>query len=230
MKNKPFDWIDSGSRALQTLVNCSIEQTAQALLASKAFDTVAETIFKALPISPEPKEQKELIERILQLLSRVVKNGTGQEKMLQSKDIMLRLHVYYSIQSTNKSALITLHTLTTQRDDFKEVLCETHGFTLASFDSFVNKGIANFKKAKETEAWDDYVNICASLTAFVGRVSERAEDFKELIVPLIQVCADRTDRVRKNSAVLLAKLAMNENNKAVMQANHGTEILTSLQN
>ena len=52
VKNKPFDWIDSGSRALQTLVNCSIEPTAQALLASKAFDPVAETIFKALPISP----------------------------------------------------------------------------------------------------------------------------------------------------------------------------------
>ena len=26
--NKPFDWVDSGSRALQTLANCSIEPAA----------------------------------------------------------------------------------------------------------------------------------------------------------------------------------------------------------
>ena len=54
---------------------------------------------------------------------------------------------------------------------------ETHGFTLANFDGFVRTGIANFKKAIETEAWDDYVNICASLTGFVGKLEERSEDF-----------------------------------------------------
>ena len=48
-------------------------------------------------------------------------------------------------------------------------------------------------------------------------------------MPLIKVCSDKTDRIRKNSAVLLAKLALNENNKRVMQANHGTEVLYSLQ-
>jgi len=42
------------------------------------------------------------------------------------------------------------------------------------------------------------------------------------------VCSDKIDQVRKKSAVLLAKLAMNEENKLVMQANHGTEILVSL--
>ena len=96
------------------------------------------------------------------------------------------------------------------------MLLETHNFSLASFDSFVTTSIANYKKARETEAWDDYVNICASITGFVGKVFERAEDFKDLIVPLIQVCSNKTDKVRKNSAVLLAKLAMNENNKAIM--------------
>ena len=48
-------------------------------------------------------------------------------------------------------------------------------------------------------------------------------------MPLIKVCSDKVDRVRKNSAVLMAKLAMNENNKKVMTANHGTEVLMSLQ-
>ena len=146
-----------------------------------------------------------------------------------SKDIVFKLHVYYAIQTTNKPALITLHTLASQRADFKEVLMERHGFSLSSFDSFVNKGIANFKRAKETESWDEYVNHCASLTAFVGKFEERAEDFKCLIVPLIDVMSNKTDKVRKNSAVLLAKLCVNENNKIIMQVNHGTEVLTSLQ-
>ena len=56
VKNKPFDWADSGARALQTIVNCSLEPAAQALLSTKAFDTVIETIFKTLPVAPEPKE------------------------------------------------------------------------------------------------------------------------------------------------------------------------------
>ena len=50
VKNKPFDWVESGSRALQTLVNCYIEASAQTLLASKAFDAMIENILKSLPI------------------------------------------------------------------------------------------------------------------------------------------------------------------------------------
>ena len=157
-----------------------------------------------------------MIDRILQLLSRLVKNAAGQEKIIQSKDILLKLHVYYSIERTNKSALITLHTLATQREDFKEVLMETHGFTLQSFRGFINTAITNFNRARETESWDEYVNVCASITGFVGKMIETAEDFKDLIVPLIRICADKTDKVRKNSAVLLAKLVQNENNKKIM--------------
>ena len=93
----------------------------------------------------------------------------------------------------------------------------------------VSTGKANFKKLIQEEKWDDYLNCSASLTGFVGAFPERAIEFQDLIVPLIKVCSDKTDRIRKNSAVLLAKLAMNEDNKKVMQANHGTEVLCSLQ-
>jgi len=40
--------------------------------------------------------------------------------------------------------------------------------------------------------------------------------------------SDKIDLVRKNSAVLLAKLTMNEENKKWMQENHGTEVLISI--
>ena len=56
VKNKPFDWIDSGARALQTIVNCSIEPSVQAFLAEKPFETIVESVFKTLPIQPETNE------------------------------------------------------------------------------------------------------------------------------------------------------------------------------
>ena len=73
-----------------------------------------------------------------------------------------------------------------------------------------------------------FTNACASITAFVGAFPERMPDYKTLIVPLIKVIGDKTDQVRKNAAVLLAKLAINEENAAIMRANHGTEVLLSL--
>jgi hypothetical protein len=51
-----------------------------------------------------------------------------------------------------------------------------------------------------------------------------------LIVPLIKVVGGKTDMVRKNAAVLLARLAIDEENAKVMRANHGTEVLVSLKN
>jgi len=48
-------------------------------------------------------------------------------------------------------------------------------------------------------------------------------------VPIIKVCSDKTEQVRKKSAVLLAKLSKDENNKKIITANHGIEVLVSLQ-
>ena len=124
-----------------------------------------------------------------------------------SKALLLKLLVYYTRDETHKSALITLHTLMVRVDDFKEIMYETHGFERKNLDSFIKKGMESYKAAREGQNWDDYCNVCSSLSAFVTIFDERSEDFQDLIVPLIRVCADKTDKVRKNSAVLLAKLA-----------------------
>ena len=147
---KPFDWIDSASRALQTLANCSIEPAGQNLMASKQFDKLFENVFKTLPVRPVDKSEKECIERILQLVGRLAKAEEGQRKILGSKDLMLRLIVYYTFEDTNKSALITLYTLMSTQPDFKTVCFDTHGFTLASFELFVKSSKENFKRSMET--------------------------------------------------------------------------------
>jgi len=47
-------------------------------------------------------------------------------------------------------------------------------------------------------------------------------------VPLIKIISEKTEIVRKNAAVLLAKLANDEENAKIMRENHGTEVLVSL--
>jgi hypothetical protein len=57
---------------------------------------------------------------------------------------------------------------------------------------------------------------------------ERLPEYSMLIVPLIKIISEKTDTVRKNAAVLLARLSNDENNAKIMRANHGTEVLVSL--
>ena len=151
VQTKPFDWVDSCARALQTLVNCTLVTQATTLIASRNFDKIAENIFKTLPVRPEKQDEKDLIERVLQLLGRMIRAPEGILKMMQSKDIILKLLVYYTHEDTNKSALIALHAMCGKGEIFKQLVLETHGYSLSNFDSFVTTGIANFKKVRQNE-------------------------------------------------------------------------------
>lgn len=62
---KGFDWVDAASRALHSIINCSIEPTAKNVLANKPFEKVVEGIFKSLKVKPEKEDEKELLERTL---------------------------------------------------------------------------------------------------------------------------------------------------------------------
>lgn len=72
------------------------------------------------------------------------------------------------------------------------------------------------------------VNCIASVSAFVEVFPERLGDFREMIIPLIEIARNKIDLVRKNAAVCLAKLNKEEENSKVMRENHGHEILVSL--
>lgn len=57
---------------------------------------------------------------------------------------------------------------------------------------------------------------------------ERVQEFKEFIIDLIYVIKEKTELVRKNAAILLAKLANNEDLNSFIRANHGFDVLMSL--
>lgn len=64
---------------------------------------------------------------------------------------------------------------------------------------------------------DNFINCCSSISAFADVIPERANEFADLIVPLIGIVKEKTDLVRKNAAVCLAKLSKNEDNAVVMR-------------
>jgi len=84
------------------------------------------------------------------------------------------------------------------------------------------------KTGAETNDWSEFLAACSGATALVDSFPERPRDFQVLIVDLIQVVKDKTENVRKVAAVLLAKLAKDEENSKHMRAHHGHEVLMSL--
>jgi len=137
--------------------------------------------------------------------------------------------LYYDSEDAElaKQSLLTLHCCF-RKANFREICLNIHKFSASAFDSFVRQSIDKYTKTSEAELWDLFVNVCASITAFVTAFPERLIEYQSLIIPLIKVISNKTQLVRKNAAVLLAKLANDEKNAEIMRANHGTEVLVSL--
>lgn len=231
VNKKPFDWLESANKELQVLVNCSLEQNAQMTLSKTNVIDVIDEVFKAVVVMPEEEEQKEALSRILNLIGKLMKTADGSIKIINSIEIISRVLLYYMTDESDffKNALLTMHACC-RHPEFRDICFKQHKFTMKSFDPFVAQANKKFKEIFEKQAWDEYTNICASITAFCGCFPERKGDFKEVIPPIIKVMGDKLDSVRKNSAILLAKLVEDhEDNKKIMRDNHGTEILMSVQ-
>ena len=75
---------------------------------------------------------------------------------------------------------------------------------------FVSEVQDLFKSSIQTEGkedWQMFVNACASSVAFVTAFEDRLSEFKPIIIDLIRIIKDKTEVIRKNAAILLAKLA-----------------------
>ena len=107
-----------------------------------------------------------------------------------------------------------------------------HKFTSATFDVYVKEALLLFNKglteANESQDWTLYVNVCSSIVSFINVFEERLKDFNCIIPDLITVIKEKTELARKNSAILLAKLAKEEENNKMMREHHGHEVLVSL--
>ena len=64
--------------------------------------------------------------------------------------------------------------------------------------------------------------------AFITGFPDRNPEFRDIIVELILIVKEKTELIRKNGAILLAKLAADEENNKLIRANHGFDVLMSL--
>jgi len=95
-------------------------------------------MYAELIITPKEAEQKEALSRILNLLSKLMKTVDGSQAIVNSKEIISRVLLYFILDDPeySKNALITLHTCC-KLPQFREVCFEKHKFTMKSFDPYV---------------------------------------------------------------------------------------------
>jgi hypothetical protein len=225
----PFDWVDSVIKETAVVINCCLEQVALKFLAERGVVDVCESAIKLCKWS-DPTH-KSLLSRIMNIVAKVAKVESACIEIMNSKTLVVTCLMYYANQEHEdlaKQCLLTFHQLCRREKEFRDICMETHKYPAVTFDPFVKRSITLYESIVSQELWDQYVNVCASITAFVTAFPERLPEYRSLIVPLIKIISSKTEMVRKNAAVLLAKLANDEENGKIMRANHGTEVLISL--
>ena len=235
LKEQPFDWKDMIFKAMACFVNLSIEAPAQALFLKEKLLDDMETLLTTLKTS-DPEDRR-IIDRIFNFLSKMLRNSEATEKVLTQKHTLFKTLLFFHRQfkdgDLQLNALRTLHPLT-KLPDFKDVCINDHKFTLKTFDTYVTEINQLFKdsldeaKNEGKKDWNLFVNACASAASFLGAFPERAPDFKPMVLDLIFVVKEKTGPVRSNAAVLLAKLAADEDLNKFIRANHGFDVLISL--
>mmetsp|Transcript_12716 Transcript_12716/g.21423 ORF Transcript_12716/g.21423 Transcript_12716/m.21423 type:complete len:189 (-) Transcript_12716:45-611(-) len=177
--------------------------------------------------------QKQIIERTLNLMSKVMRHPPAPSLVAKQKNTVFKAVLYMNKEfgaEIQMNALRTFHPLC-KVEGFRDICLSEHKFTTGVFDQYVKQIVLMFQESlsqKGAEQWSDFVNICGSITAFVSSFPERQPEFKSVILSLIIVVKEKTEVIRKNAAILLAKLAQNEDNEKFIRANHGFDVLVSL--
>ena len=125
------------------------------------------------------------------------------------------------------NALRTLHPIMRSPGFGKKAVGEL-GLTNATFNNLATDLVDLFNELLKAEDWAPFVNICAVTTAFIDAFPDRCPEFKSIIKDLVYVVKEKTEVVRKNAAVLVAKLSSHEGCKEEIRAHHGMEVLYSL--
>ena len=219
------------SKQLAVFINVSVETPAQQKLLDLGVLTDLEELVKTCKTSDAL--QKEVLERVFNLMSKMLRHPGVAPILAKQKHTVFKAVLYFNKEFTGDlqmNALRTLHPLC-KSPGFRDICFNEHKFTASTFDGYVKEAKRLFQTSialKGQEDWTLYVNASSSMVAFVDAFPERLGEFSEIIKDLILVVKEKTEAVRKNSAVLLAKLAKDENNEKIMRANHGFDILLSL--
>jgi len=220
---KNFDWIGSSERILAVLINCSLATSAQEYLGKAGvFELIEKFSVKAF----YSEEYKDLIVRLMYLLSRLVSQPEVILKIVSSKTMMIRLFLYFNRQFPDLTphVLKILYAVFKLKDKLADLIKEHE----ININNFVKESREMTQEYMDTWNREKFINLAGLVSAFLDCFPNTASEYTSLIQDLTAIIKDKVDLERKNAAVLVAKLAKDETCKEAMRQNHTMQILMSL--
>lgn len=233
LKEAKFDYQDMMTRQLAIFVNVSVEPEGINYLVKAQITDSLEELIKTCKSST--KLEREILERSFNVLSKLMKDESVVNKFLQQRNTIFKGLLYYNKEFSGDLQMNALRTLAPamKHPDFRKVCFEEHKFTMAIFDTFRKEGIYLFEESLKPEGkenWANFANATTSLVVYGNLFPELLKELKPVVLILIKIVKDKTDAIRKTAAVLLAKIATDQEMNEYIRANHGFEVLMSLQN
>ena len=160
------------------------------------------------------------------VLSRLTNQAPTVFKIVSSKVMMVRIFLYFNRQFPElyPQVLKILFTLFKLKDKLKDFVDQYE----ININGFVKEAKGILEQSIQEWDRDSFINVSGLISASLESFPGTSSKYGDLIPDLTSIVKDKIDLERKNSAVLLAKLARDEENKKLMNKHHTMEVLMSL--
>lgn len=140
--------------------------------------------------------------------------------------------LYFNIEFGEEMMLNSLRALhpIIKLPNFRVKCFEDHKFTSAIFDNFVKQAVGLFERSFKEKNFSNVTLACSLIGVFLDHFVDKADGFKPIVIDVIHIVKEKADASRQSAAVVLAKLAKDEEMNKYIRANHGFEVLVSLRN
>ena len=103
------------------------------------------------------------------------------------------------------------------------------GKLIKNCSDMLKKDCGNDAKGVNDKNYQRVVNTLSLLIGIIGKYPDNAKEIKSFIPEIITICKEKTELLRKNAAVLLAKFARSSpQNEQYVRDLHGMEVLLSV--
>jgi hypothetical protein len=194
--NKPFDWKDQSYRILAILINVGVEESGQLSLNAEDLYAPLEEIIKACKSSE--KDEKDILERTLNLISKLTRKTIAAENFLESKHVVFKLMLYFNKQFGDEIQLNSLRTLFSMMKlpNFRSTCFDDHKFTMSIFQTFIKEAMDLFTTSYKQNNFANVTLACSVISNFLDHFSDKTEDFKPIVIDVISIVKDKSESVR----------------------------------
>jgi hypothetical protein len=113
----------------------------------------------------------------MNVLSKLSKETKGANEIAQSKNLILRVILYFNRSvfpmDLLMSSLRILHNCCKSSGDFRTTCLETHGFTLKTFDTIISDSKSMVTDSIAKQDWETLINVCSLISALADIIPER---------------------------------------------------------